>query len=543
MPVDERMDEYVRRVQPFIKSGAFDTGEVDYKLSVAAELGKVRRAALAGDAEWLSLMGAVENLKDYQNLNGAGWRAGAVITKWFKTAPSEALPALQALWAKEDTPPAERISKFVSRVPADPNFRGAGTRLRPVSILLMALGPEYPPFAKRTFDQAYDLVGHPRSASDADEGTLYEHALSFLDELVRRASALGYERPRNSLEAQSVVWMNEHWESSKDEGKPSEEAFEAPKPDPDQEPCSLEALTEELFFEDVEHLRRIERLLEEKGQVIFQGPPGTGKTYVARKLAACLAGSRDRVRLIQFHPSYAYEDFVQGFRPDIVDGRPGFVRKDGPLLDMAKRAKREKNAKHFLVIDEINRGNLSKVLGELYFLLEYRDESIRLQYSDTDFSLPPNLYIIGTMNTADRSIALVDLALRRRFSFVEFDTSEEPIKGLLRRWLQAKAPGMDWVADVVERANAKLDDPDAAIGPSYFMKEGLTEERAARIWEHDVEPYIEERLYGDRSRLEEFKLGRLRREAAGSPAPDAEGGDEQSGDEQTPESGSGDAPD
>ena len=184
-----------------------------------------------------------------------------------------------------------------------------------------------------------------------------------------------------------------------------------------------------LLTEPVGFLQEIETLLDDKKQVIFQGPPGTGKTYVAQKLARHLAGSEERVTLVQLHPSYAYEDFVQGFRPTLKDRQPGFELRDGPLLRAAKQARadaqKDPDAKHFLVIDEINRGNLAKVLGELYFLLEYRDESIRLQYSDKPFSLPGNLYVIGTMNTADRSIALVDLALRRRFYFVEFHPDEE----------------------------------------------------------------------------------------------------------------------
>ena len=122
-----------------------------------------------------------------------------------------------------------------------------------------------------------------------------------------------------------------------------------------------------------EFLREIETLLYDKRQVIFQGPPGTGKTYVAQALAEHLAGSKDRVTLVQLHPSYAYEDFVQGFRPTLEDRQPGFQLKDGPLLRAAERAESEPNAKHFLVIDEINRGNPAKVFGELYFLLEYRD--------------------------------------------------------------------------------------------------------------------------------------------------------------------------
>ncbi len=135
-----------------------------------------------------------------------------------------------------------------------------------------------------------------------------------------------------------------------------------------------------------------------------------------------------------------------------------------------------------------------------------------MQYSDKHFALPDNLYIIGTMNTADRSIALVDLALRRRFHFVEFHPDKAPIKGLLKRWLEKNAPGMRWVADIVDHANEKLDDRNAAIGPSYFMKNDLDEGKVELIWEHNVLPYIEERLFGEDKRLAEFRLASLRRE-------------------------------
>ena len=261
-------------------------------------------------------------------------------------------------------------------------------------------------------------------------------------------------------------------------------------------------------------LDEIITLLEEKKQVIFQGPPGTGKTYVARKLAGHLARTVGSVELVQFHPSYAYEDFVQGYRPAPVNGQAGFELRKGPLLRAAERAESEPDAKHYLIIDEINRANLGKVCSaSCTSCWSTAREKIRLQYSDKDFSLPENLYIIGTMNTADRSIALVDLALRRRFSFVDFDTREEPIKGLLRRWLAANVPDMEWLANVVDRANELLDDRHAAIGPSYFMKPGLTEERARRIWRHDVLPYIEERLFGEREDFGEFDFDTLRREA------------------------------
>ena len=276
----------------------------------------------------------------------------------------------------------------------------------------------------------------------------------------------------------------------------------------------------------VDFLQNIETLLQEKKQVIFQGPPGTGKTYVARALARHLADGDEYCQLVQFHPSYSYEDFVQGYRPTLLDnGEPGFKLKDGPFLQIARQAEGDPGGRYFLLIDEINRGNLAKVFGELYFLLEYRETPMKLMYQDeknSAFKMPDNLYIIGTMNTADRSIALVDLALRRRFAFVDFFVNKEPVKGLLRRWLQGTdLRDMNWVADLVERANAKLDDHHAAIGPSHFMRDDLDEATVERIWNHIVLPYIEEHLFGEYDKLGEFALDKLR--GAGAPH-----GDEQS---------------
>ena len=296
-------------------------------------------------------------------------------------------------------------------------------------------------------------------------------------------------------------------------------------------PSRLAELAAQLYFEDTADLENIVVLLKDKKQVIFYGPPGTGKTYVAKALATHLADDdEDRVTLVQFHPSYAYEDFIQGYRPTLKGGALGYELKDGPLLQAAKRAEEEPDADHFLVIDEINRGNLGKVFGELYYLLEYREDGIRLQYSDRPFSLPPNLYVIGTMNTADRSIALVDLALRRRFHFVEFHPGKPPVNGVLREWLSEHTRGMEWVADVVDKANARLrerDATEAAVGPSYFMQPGLDEEKVERIWKHSVLPYIEERLFGVEGVADEFALAKLRGEAAGGGASPDDGAEDE----------------
>ncbi|MYB40889.1 MAG: AAA domain-containing protein [Chloroflexi bacterium] len=522
------IDDYIERAQPFIDSGRLDEEEMDDKLETAKRLAEVRDSVFAEEAGWPSQVGR-ELLQT--NLSGGGWRASDVIGKWVRDEPVSALPALRDLWAEDGAPPGERVTTFLSQVPDDPNFTGVGTRLRPVSVLLMALGPGYPPFKITEFRNAYKATGYPEPADEADEGDHYEHALAFLDQLVERTAALGLERPRNRLEAHSVLWMNE-----------TKAPHQPPTPGittrtGDEEPGSLEALADELLL-SAGFLHDVERLLEDKGQVIFQGPPGTGKTYVARKLAACLAGSPSRVRLVQFHPSYAYEDFVQGYRPSLdTEGRASFRLQNGPLVQMAQHAQAKPDAKHFLVIDEVNRGILAKVFGELYFLLEYRDEPMRLQYSDEPFKLPRNLYIIGTMNTADRSIALVDLALRRRFHFVEFHPDKPPVEHLLGWWLERNVPEMDWVADVVDLANEKLDNREAAVGPSYFMQDDLDEDKVALTWEHNVLPYIEEQLYGQPGRLAEFDLDRLRRELGGGGEDDGPVAGEQEGETESGDAG------
>ena len=153
-----------------------------------------------------------------------------------------------------------------------------------------------------------------------------------------------------------------------------------------------------------------------------------------------------RSKLVQFHPSYTYEDFFEGFRPKEADSGTGaltFELTPGPFRLFAETAKANPTTSYILIIDEINRANLAKVFGELYFLLEYRDEAISLQYSPKEeFTLPPNLFIIGTMNTADRSIARIDNAMRRRFAFIELDPRIPPVQGLLSRWLdKQKLPG------------------------------------------------------------------------------------------------------
>jgi 5-methylcytosine-specific restriction protein B len=290
----------------------------------------------------------------------------------------------------------------------------------------------------------------------------------------------------------------------------------------------LEAAQELLL--DWAFLDDIKNLLQETKQVIFYGPPGTGKTFVAQRLASALAGDPERTMLVQFHPSTSYEDFFEGFRPLLAaDGGISYALQDGPLRIMAAAAASDPSKTYVLVIDEINRAQLQKVLGELFFLLEYRDRQVRPLYRpDEPFSLPANLWLIGTMNTADRSIALVDAALRRRFQFVPFvldDRADNPIAGLLRRWLQANSEP-EWVADLVDQVNQKLmaaiGTGDLALGPSYFMVNGLDEARLRRIWRYRIEPLIEDMFFGEPERSQPFRFDSLwhRFQAEGGTASD-----------------------
>ena len=267
-------------------------------------------------------------------------------------------------------------------------------------------------------------------------------------------------------------------------------------PDPD------DALAKELFIHDGDWLREVRDLLWDEKQIVLYGPPGTGKTYLAQHLAEYFVG-RDpqRVKLVQFHPSYAYEDFFEGFRPreDAKTGNVAFRITAGPMRELAELASREGNRHipHFLVIDELNRANLAKVFGELYFLLEYRKRTVRLTYSGDDFGLPPNLFIIGTMNTADRSIALVDAAMRRRFAFVELSPAVEPTKRLLHRWLEREGRDPE-PALLLDALNARIEDPDFKIGPSYLMKPGIFRAGGLdRAWRTKILPLLEEHHYGE----------------------------------------------
>ncbi len=521
-PTENLWASFIYWAGRFRTDADFDAIERDYKLALAAALAPARRAILDGTDDWRDPLGAALRSRDN---NLVGWRETDRFVKWVASDPEAALDALRAIWAP-DAEPAAAIVAFLERLPKEV-IGTPGQRVSIGSVLLMAADPyRCPPYRPTPIQAALKLTNFGASATE--EGARYAQAMAFFDAVLDRAASQGVEL-RDALDAQSVTWAvtsNDpptawppedrtalaRYRSSA--GAVQEEEEHEPlvalggRPEPVGRP-SLTDLADALLI-DVEQLDEIADLLDAKRQIVFYGPPGTGKTFVAHRLAVALAADAARVRIVQFHPSYAYEDFVEGYRPRLFGGTPGFELVPGPLRRMAAMALGNPGRRHFLVIDEMNRGNVAKVLGELYFLLEYRDQAVELQYSNEPFTLPGNLFIIGTMNTADRSIALLDAALRRRFAFVPFFPDREPIAGLLARWLARHRPQMAWVAGLVDAANTKLADRNGAIGPSFFLHADLDDARLGIIWRHEILPYLEDHFLDDPERLADFALETLR---------------------------------
>ena len=289
-------------------TGHLDSEENDYKIEIGRRIAEAREAVLAQSSNWASLA------KNSISSNLIFHVSIAKFRDWVDGAPDEALSALQAIWDDGDTAASDRVRAFAELLPRSA-VSSVGVRTTIASVLLMGMDvQQYPPFRVTLFKEAYGRTGYGQPSQDADEAALYSHALDFLDRFIDEASERGLNL-RHRLDAQSVVWAV----IMKDEP-------------PDLEPeTGLTQLAEKLNL-PVSFLEEVESLLEDKRQVIFQGPPGTGKTFVAQELAQCLAGSNERVTLVQLHPSYAYEDFVQGYRPALNDGQPTFEIKSGPLL-------------------------------------------------------------------------------------------------------------------------------------------------------------------------------------------------------------------
>jgi hypothetical protein len=257
------------------------------------------------------------------------------------------------------------------------------------------------------------------------------------------------------------------------------------------------------FHED--DLARWVRAIHRKKQAILYGPPGTGKTHIARHLTRHLIGGGTGFEeLVQFHPSYSYEEFIQGIRPEPMPGGGlDYPLKKGRFLDFCDRAREAGDSPCVLIIDEINRAHLSRVFGELMYLLEYRDHSIPLA-AGRAFSIPDNVYILGTMNTADRSIALVDHALRRRFAFI----GVRPNMEILRH----KHNGSEWVEPLIQilsEVNQEIANPHYEVGVTFFLGDQVRSQ-IEDIWQMEIYPYLEEYFFDQPSRAEKFSWDNIR---------------------------------
>lgn len=267
---------------------------------------------------------------------------------------------------------------------------------------------------------------------------------------------------------------------------------------------SIDELASETGFE-VDWITRCVRALERKGQAIIYGPPGTGKTYLAERIAKHLISESDGLsQIVQFHPSYAYEDFMQGIRPSTNDdGSLNYPMIPGRLVEFCKEAEK-RNGKCILIIDEINRANISKVFGEIMYLLEYRDRTIPLS-SGGSFGIPSNVRIIGTMNTADRSIALVDYALRRRFAFIAL----HPMYEVLRNFHSDSDFPVDNLIQIIQQLNKKIADYHYEVGITFFLSRTINED-IKDIWKMEIEPYLEEYFFDQEQTVNEYRWEKIK---------------------------------
>ncbi|GAA6615113.1 McrB family protein [Scytonema sp. NUACC26] len=266
---------------------------------------------------------------------------------------------------------------------------------------------------------------------------------------------------------------------------------------------TLSQCAKEISFDEAK-LQHWIRIINRKGQAVLYGSPGTGKTFIAEKLAKHLiAGGNGFSELVQFHPAYSYEDFIQGIRPQNENGQLKYSLATGRFLEFCQEAEKRQGI-CVLIIDEINRANLSQVFGELMYLLEYRDREISLA-GGNKFRLPSNVRIIGTMNTADRSIALVDYALRRRFAFIEV----RPNYNILEQYHQKTAFPAKELRSILEELNKLINDKNYEIGISFFLTETLSND-IEDIWCMEIEPYLEEYFFNQLEKVDEFRWERIK---------------------------------
>lgn len=276
-----------------------------------------------------------------------------------------------------------------------------------------------------------------------------------------------------------------------------------------------EKYTKEDFLSEVymppEKYDRLSGVLQNKKNIILQGAPGVGKTFAARRLAYSLMGKKDdsRIEFVQFHQNYSYEDFMMGYKPS----ENGFELKYGVFYRFCQKAAKRPDELFFFIIDEINRGNLSKIFGELLMLIEkdYRGTEITLAYNEMPFAVPENLCIIGMMNTADRSLAMIDYALRRRFSFFEIEPGFES-KGFKEYQRSLDNTTFNNLIEKIKQLNETISQDGSLgdgfrIGHSFFCgmkQETCTDDWMRSVIDYDIMPMLSEYWFDDKKKVRDW---------------------------------------
>lgn len=322
---------------------------------------------------------------------------------------------------------------------------------------------------------------------------------------------------------QEYDWFCQRWWG---EDKPASD-----DPQPDKTPYSVEDIVASGVFLEETELRAILDRLHTKKAIILQGAPGVGKTFIARKLAYALMEEIDdeRLEMVQFHQSYAYDDFVRGYRP--LPGKAGsFALQNGVFYEFCQKAANDPDHEYVFIIDEINRGNLSQIFGELLMLLESdkrkAEFAVHLVYrhpEEAPFFIPPNVYVIGLMNTADRSLAMVDYALRRRFAFITLHPQYE--SAIFQQWLLDRAMPQSLVELITAHMNALnreiKEDPllgeNYQLGHSYFCPKGDNFAELDAIWyrgilQTEIAPLLKEYWFDNPQRADDV-IGKLLNQA------------------------------
>jgi hypothetical protein len=498
----------------------FEANIRDYRLEIAENMSETREAFLGGDDDWKRLL--AEAFGPPNNL--ASWRLKDALLTWVDEDPEQARVGLRILWAEDGTA-AERIGGFLDVAPDD--LGGAPEkRLELASFLMMGVDAAiYPFYDHEPFRDAYLLVDFPEPDTNSPIEA-YRRALDFLDALIEDLANRDVEI-RDRQDAESLVWMvtgkdptslhflddelrdrlSEFLEEQLPDEEDENDGSEVGTGETSAEPVDVDELADQLFLSTSE-FRRLVDLVGRRKNIVLEGPSGVGKTHLAERLAYGVLGERadERLETVQFHPSYGYEQFVQGYRP-VADG--GTERRNGVFFEFCRRAQTDQLHPYVFVIDSIERGDLSEIFGEVTLLLEPErrgpDHALPLQYAESDgetFCVPENVHVVATMDAAARSQGWAgDGVLRRRFAFVDL----EPAFGRerFREYLDDCEVPDDIVERIDERMRALNETIAREVGREYRIGHGYFCPRPAapgpygedwyrEVVECDVRPLLRE---------------------------------------------------